>query len=224
MIASIINCTCKSLNSKNIKLIAFSPILCDYSKMKDSLENYIKTKVENPSQKELGEILDIFKQRRFEKKEFIKRPFTISKEVGFLVKGSVKGAFYKTNGKEATFRLLEENSFVSDAISTTTKEPTPIAFECINKVDMLIAPIEKVHTLLKSNLVFNIVVREYITENAVQMGRRHLSFLTGSAKDRYLFILENQPNLLKKFPLRVIASLIGITPTQLSRIRNKNSI
>ena len=66
-------------------------------------------------------------------------------------------------------------------------------------------------------------MREYITENAVEMGRRHLLFLTGSAKERYLFILENHPNLLKKLPLRLIASLIGITPVQLSRIRNKIS-
>ena len=192
-------------------------------KMKDYFEKYIKTKVENPSEKELQEILNIFEIKNFEKKEFIKRPFTISKEVGFLVKGSVKGAFHKNNGDEATFRLLEENSFISDAISITTKEPTPIAFQCIDKVSILLAPIEKVQKLLKTNLAFNIVMREYITENAVQMGRRHLSFLTGTAQERYLFILENQPNLIKKLPLRLIASLIGITPTQLSRIRKKNS-
>jgi len=191
--------------------------------MKDSLEKYIKIKVDNPSEKEIQEILDIFEAKNFEKKEFIKRPFSISKELGFLVKGSVKGAFYKKNGEEATFRLLEENSFIGDAISIRKKEATPIAFECISKVCILIAPVEKVQILLKSNLALNIVMREYITENAIEIGRRHLLFLTGSAKERYLFILENQPNLLKKLPLRLIASLIGITPVQLSRIRNKIS-
>ena len=53
------------------------------------------------------------------------------------------------------------------------------------------------------------------------MGKKNLAFLKGTAKDRYQFILENNPSLLKKFPLRLIASIIGITPTQLSRIRNK---
>ena len=191
--------------------------------MKDSLEKYIKLKVDNPSEKEIQEILDIFKVKNFNKKEFIKRPFTISKELGFLVEGSVRGVFHKNNGEEATFRLLEENSFIADAVSIKTKEPTPISFQCLNKVCMLIAPYENVQKLLKSNLALNIVMREYITENAVEMGRRHLQFLTGSAKERYLFILEQRPDLLKKFPLRLIASIIGITPTQLSRIRNKNS-
>ncbi len=191
--------------------------------MKDSLEKYIKLKVDHPSEKEMQEILDIFEVKYFEKKEFIKRPFSISKELGFLVEGSVRGVFFKKNGEEATFRLLEENSFIGDAISIITKEATPIAFQCLSKVCILIAPYEKVQKLLKSNLALNIVMREYITENAVEIGRRHLLFLTGSAKERYLFILEQRPHLLNKLPLRLIASLIGITPTQLSRIRNKNS-
>lgn len=84
------------------------------------------------------------------------------------------------------------------------------------------APVAKVHKLLETNLALNIVMREYITENAINMGKRHLQFLTGTAKERYQFILENNPNLLKKFPLRLIASMIGITPTQLSRIRHNN--
>lgn len=191
--------------------------------MKEALENYIKLKVDNPSEKEIQEILDIFRVKNFDKKELIKRPYSISKELGFLVEGSVRGTFHKSNGEEATFRILEENSFIADAVSITTKENTPIAFQCLSKVCMLIAPYEQVENLLKSNLAFNIVMREYITENAVEIGRRHLQFLTGSAKERYLFILEQRPDLLKKFPLRLIASIIGITPTQLSRIRNKNS-
>ena len=191
--------------------------------MKDSLEKYIKLKVENPCEKEIQEILDIFEIKYFENKEFIKKPFSIGKELGFLVEGSVRGTFHKDSGEETTFRLLEENSFIGDAISIITKESTPIAFQCISKVCILIAPYGKVQKLLKSNLALNIVMREYITENAVEMGRRHLLFLTGSAKERYLFILENHPNLLKKLPLRLIASLIGITPVQLSRIRNKIS-
>lgn len=191
--------------------------------MKDSLEKYIKLKVDNPSDKEIQEILDIFELRHFNKKEFIKRPFTISKEIGFLVKGNVRAVFYKKDGEKATFRILQENNFVGDIISIKMQEATPIAFESMNKVTILITSIEKMHDLLKGNLALNIVMREHIANTAMELGRRHLLFLTGNAKERYQFILEQNPNLFKEFPLHLIASLIGITPTQLSRIRNKNS-
>ncbi|MDA7501902.1 cyclic nucleotide-binding domain-containing protein [Chitinophagales bacterium] len=191
--------------------------------MKEVLDSYIRTKVKHPSESELLEILDIFEPKKLKKKEFVKRPFTIGKELGFLTSGSVRGAFYKENGEETTFRILQEGSFIGDAIGVRTQTATPIGFDCISDIEILTAPIEKVHKLLESNLAMNIVMREYITDNAIEMGRRHLLFLTGSAKERYLFLLENKPKLLKKFPLRLIASMIGITPTQLSRIRNKNS-
>lgn len=58
-------------------------------------------------------------------------------------------------------------------------------------------------------------------EQMLIMAKRQLLFLTGTAIERYQFILENNPKLLKKFPLRFIASIIGITPTQLRRIRDK---
>jgi len=192
--------------------------------LKDALEKYIREKVKTPSEEEIQEILDIFELRHFNKKEFIKEPFTICKEIGFLVKGNVRAVFYKNNGEEVTFRILQENTFIGDAISIKTQEATPIAFESMSKVSILIASIEKMHDLLERNLALNIVMREHITDAALEMGRRHLLFLAGNAKERYQYILEQKPNLLKKFPLRLIASLIGITPTQLSRIRNKNSI
>ena len=65
------------------------------------------------------------------------------------------------------------------------------------------------------------MVRKYQKEQMLEMAKRYRLFIAGTAKERYQFMIENNPNLLKKFPLRFIASLIGITPTQLSRIRNK---
>jgi hypothetical protein len=66
-------------------------------------------------------------------------------------------------------------------------------------------------------------MREYITDKVVDFGKLHILFLTGTGKERYDFILENNPALLKNTPLRFIASMIGITATQLSRIRKKRN-
>ena len=102
-----------------------------------------------------------------------------------------------------------------------TKQATPIGIECLENVALLVAPLEKVNQLLDENLAFNILIRKYVIEKAIEMGKSHILFLTGTATERYQFILKNNPELLKKFPLHIIASIIGITPTQLSRIRNK---
>ncbi|MEO1255364.1 MAG: hypothetical protein AAFY41_10835, partial [Bacteroidota bacterium] len=86
---------------------------------------------------------------------------------------------------------------------------------------MLVAPVEDMKKLLEVNLTLNRLIREYMADNMVEMGKLHFTFLTGTAKERYRFILENNPRLIKSVPLRYIASMIGITPTQLSRIRKR---
>jgi hypothetical protein len=48
-------------------------------------------------------------------------------------------------------------------------------------------------------------------------------FLNGTAKERYQYLLATNPSLLEKFPLKFVASMIGVTPTQLSRIRKEKN-
>lgn len=60
-----------------------------------------------------------------------------------------------------------------------------------------------------------------MADQVAELLKLYILFLTGYASDRYHFILNNNPDLLEKFPLHFIASMIGVTPTQLSRIRKK---
>jgi CRP-like cAMP-binding protein len=189
--------------------------------MKANLVEFIKARVKQPRTDEIDAILDIFEEKHLAKGDIFKQPNTISKDLGFVVSGSVRMFAVKDNGDEITGNIIQPMSFMADMMSVRTQESTPIAIQCLEKTSALVAPILAMQRLLETNLALNILMREYIADNAVELGKRHLLFLTGTAKERYQFILENNPKLLKKFPLRFIASMIGITPTQLSRIRNQ---
>lgn len=52
---------------------------------------------------------------------------------------------------------------------------------------------------------------------------QELFLLNSSSKQRYLGFLDQYPGLIDRVPLHLIASRIGITPTQLSRIRKELS-
>jgi len=192
--------------------------------MKIQLKKFIEENVKNPKPEEVEEILQLFEERKLKKGAFFKKPFTRNKEFGFLVKGAMRLVIYKEGGEEVTARLVQENAFIADVISIQTNQLTPFGFECLSEVAMLVAPLEKIQQILETNLAFNVVMRKHVVEKATELGQKYLLFLTGNAKERYQFILENNPKLLEKFPLRLIASLIGITPTQLSRIRNKKVV
>jgi len=42
-----------------------------------------------------------------------------------------------------------------------------------------------------------------------------------SAKERYIKMLEKEPDLIQQIPLQFLASILGVTPRHLSRIGNE---
>lgn len=197
--------------------------------MEDPLKRYIIQQVGSPNEREVDEILSLFRKKYFKKGEFFKEPFRTGKYLAFLSKGAVRVIIYKNSGEEITARIRQENSFMADpyrldeSFQINGMEGSPIGVQCLEDLILQIAPIEKILELLETNLALNIVIRKHLREQMLILANRQYLFMAGTAKERYQYILENNPRLLRKFPLRFIASMIGITPTQLSRIRNNIS-
>jgi CRP-like cAMP-binding protein len=63
--------------------------------------------------------------------------------------------------------------------------------------------------------VFNKILLDYMTKKQ----KREIELLSLEAKDRYKQFVKNNPTLSKNLPQFHIASYLGITPTQLSRIK-----
>ena len=211
----------KLLPKSRIHKIKWYLILEKRISMRQQFKSYIKSQLTNTKEDEIDAILEIFELKHFKKDAYFKHPTNICKQLGFIVKGSFKHYAIKKNGSKIPGKVSQENSFVTDIISAKTKERTPIGIKALEASSVLVISIENMTKLLETNLTFNRLIREYMAQSIIKMGELHLLFITGSAKERYKFILENNPSLFKNTPLRFIASMIGITPTHLSRIRNK---
>jgi len=191
--------------------------------MIEQFETFIYQRVKAAKEGEVKEILSIFHEQVYKKGNLFKNQDTVIQNLGFLVSGSARSYFINEKGDEITDEVMQSNNFLSDIISIRTKEESPIIIEILEKSSVLVAPMENVWELLNQNITFNILLREYMGDRAMQLVKHHLLFLNGTAKQRYDYLIATNPSLFKKFPLRYVASMIGVTPTQLSRIRNEKS-
>jgi len=190
--------------------------------VKEQLATFIASYIKNPRMEEIPAILDIFQLKKIQKGGLFKHPFKAIDKIGFLISGSVRVYVLKDNGERITGNVLSNNAFVTDFIGLKTGENTPLAIEVLAPTTMLVAPNEQIKKLLEVNLTFNRLIRECMGDTVVNMIKLYSLFITGTAKDHYEYLLENNPELFKNTPLHYIANMIGITPTQLSRIRKKD--
>jgi CRP/FNR family transcriptional regulator, anaerobic regulatory protein len=66
--------------------------------------------------------------------------------------------------------------------------------------------------------------RNWMSNQLFISKQRSINMLTQSATDRYLNLINEQPEILKHVPLKHIATFLGVTDTSLSRIRKEISL
>lgn len=161
----------------------------------------------------LGEIVN------YKKNEIFKECNHIERYGYFLIEGSC-GLFVWKENNFVCLDLFLENSFFADDISLSTGKPSPIEIKALEKSTVFRiskSNIEHLKETPMGSLLFRIGSENDFNEKQKQ----YLEFLTKTAEERYLVLLNNRPELLQRIHQKHIASYLGITIQSLSRIRKK---
>lgn len=82
-------------------------------------------------------------------------------------------------------------------------------------------PKSRIEKFLNSSVNHARMGRNLFEHLLMDMEMWHIHSGSSQAKERYLALLEKEPELLRYVPLKYIASYLYITPQSLSRIRAK---
>ena len=168
---------------------------------------------------DLEKVLNAFELKSFKKNDFIVEEGKTSRYIGFVESGMFQ--YYVTiDGVERTTWVSIENTFFSSILSFLSESP---ALENIKAlVDGSISMISKTNLKILVNEIpsfknFYIGLLE-VSMCGIDASRHDLIVLT--AEQRYDKMLKNEPHLLQQIPLQHLASMLGVTPRHLSRIRS----
>lgn len=125
-------------------------------------------------------------------------------------------------GDEYNKNFFKENTLTGSVVALLKNEPSSFEIQALEDSVVLHIDFKEYRKLLlvKEDLkLFHIF---YLEKNWVIIkDYREVSIVQQDAQDRYEEFLEEQPELSKRLTQYHIASHLGITPTQLSRIRKK---
>lgn len=117
--------------------------------------------------------------------------------------------------------LCYENDFFGDYMSFLTQVESPlevIAFE----QSLFFRISESAFNALNHKNPLSDKICRFASEGLfIHKQQQQIDILTKTAKERYAQLLQRQPEIIRRTPMKYIASYLGITPQSLSRIRKE---
>lgn len=144
----------------------------------------------------------------------------VCKEMGFVNSGSFR-VYYLADGKEINTHFYFENSFVADYDSFLEQKPSRYYIQALEDSAITTFSIQTLQQAYNSSQNWERFGRQMAEFSFKMTTKRVESFLFMNAEERYLNLLETEPQIFDRMPLYHIASYLGIERESLSRLRKK---
>jgi len=187
--------------------------------MKELL-NYLNTI--SPIQKETFEELQkSFRPLQLYKNEFFVREGQLAQHIGFLKKGIVRAFFLNKEGKEYNKQFFVGPTLIGAYSSLLSKQTNKIAQQALTDCELLVADFSVLERLYDTHHDLERLGRKIAEFYFLEKEQKEIEMALLDADKRYLIMRDRFPNIEAFIPQYHIASYLGISPTQLSRIRRK---
>ena len=155
---------------------------------------------------------------RLPKHHLVHREGNVCRHIYLLVSG-VARVFYYQGGRDITNHFVLEQDVIAAMDSLYTKQPSYYNIELLEDCDLVSIRYEALEALYHAHHNLEAAGRLLAIECYLEENERNRSFQMYTAKQRYLQLLIKYPGLLQRVSLGHIASYVGVTQVQLSRIR-----
>ena len=167
-------------------------------------------------------ISSCFHRKEYVKGETITTAGTVENFLSFIETGLVR--YYIPNEEDGlTFHFSFDKEFTCAYDSFLTRNPSEYALQALTYTTLWQIGHTDLQKVYERTHAGNRIGRFASEKLFLEKSKRELFLLKYTATERYLCLLDEQPELIRSIPLKYIASYIGITPQGLSRIRKQIS-
>lgn len=172
------------------------------------------------TEKEWNQVAPVIAIQSVEKNNFFLKEGQVCGSIAFVNKGLL--IYYKSldNGNDITTDFAFERDWVTNNHSRLNNSPSHLNIKAIEDSELFIIKQVDVLNLYNKIPMLERFGRLLMEQAYVRLVQLSIDLQTLSATDRYLKLLQNHPEILRKVPLYHIANYLGIAPKSLSRIRN----
>jgi CRP/FNR family transcriptional regulator, anaerobic regulatory protein len=171
------------------------------------------------SNEQTAKLSNVFKHTlELKKGDFFYQNTQICHKIGFMEEGMLR-YYYDTEKSDVTRWVALGGEFVTSLGSFITQMQVKENIQAIQNTKIIYASREDWKILYQNEEFVRELWTSVIEENYIGMENRLFNMIALSAEARYEWILKNYPKFNLYIPDKYLASMLGITPRHLSRIR-----
>lgn len=177
------------------------------------------TALNDVSYQSINELLDISSFKSYSKKEVLCQRNETPEKVYFIKSGIIRVFSTNENGTEFNKSLFFTNHFAGSFSALIRKMPSEVTVECLTDCEVIEANYAEADKIISDNLELATFSRRLLEKMFISFEKRQTELATQTATERYLNFLKRYEKVEHKIPQYHIASYLGITPIQLSRLK-----
>lgn len=183
------------------------------------LQRYIQSYFE-VQEEHLEQIASKFKYREVAKNDYLLKQGRQCNQMSFIQSGMVR-IYATVNDKEITQWISTQGYFVTDLASFTFNTPARWNLQVLSDTCLFTIEKDDYNKLGEQIPEWHRLEKLFLAKCFITLEERVNSHLFMTAEERYHKLYDIQPELFNQVPLQYLASMLGITPETLSRLRKK---
>jgi len=166
-------------------------------------------------------ILPFFKEDKLEKNEYFADENKIAHQIAFLKTGVVRAFFINQEGKEYNKQFFVGQSILGAYTSLLTGNVNLIAQQAMTECEIYTCNFKSLTSLYDEYPDLERLARKIAEHYFLEKEKKEIEIVLLDASQRYMLFKKEFPTLEQLIPQLHIASYLGVSATQLSRIRRQ---
>jgi CRP-like cAMP-binding protein len=188
--------------------------------MEDHFLNKI-FKAENYSTDDYQKIIQSYQEIHVKKGDYFLREGKVANHYWFIQSGLVRSYAIDPSGKDISTNFYAPNDLLIDWPSFFMRQPIRENIQAITDCVCWQLDFNTFQNLFHSIEAFREQGRANLVKSYFTLKNHTISIIADQAKERYLKLIKEKPELSQNVSLKHLASYLGITDTSLSRIRKE---
>lgn len=142
--------------------------------------------------------------------------------IHFICKGMARTYYTDSDGNHYNKNIFSEGHFPASMVSLLENSPSYLTIELLEDTILVNINYQRYRQLIEESVDLKNFYISYMERRwVIAKEKNELAVMTQHATERYLTFLEQNPGIKDRVQQKHIAAHLGITPTQLSRIRKE---